>query len=309
MTRIVFMGTPDFAVPTLKALIEHYDVVGVVTQPDRPVGRKRKIQPSPVKIVAQEAGIPILQPHSLRKEPEAVKQLAQWGADVFVVAAFGQILPQNVLDIPPHGSINVHASLLPRWRGAAPIQAAIRAGDKETGVTIMLMDAGLDTGPMLTQKAIEIAADETGQSLHDKLAVLGAELLIETLPGYLSGEINPIPQPEEGVTYAPQIKKEDGLIDWSQSAEAIERQVRAFTPWPGTFTFWNGTQLKIHQGEVVAGHAPEGKIVTIGEQIAVGTGEGLFVLKQIQPAGKKAMSIDAFLRGHQEFIGAQLGNV
>ncbi len=308
MTRIVFMGTPDFAVPTLKALIEHYDVVGVVTQPDRPVGRKRKIQPSPVKIVAQEAGIPILQPHSLRKEPEAVKQLAQWGADVFVVAAFGQILPQNVLDIPPHGSINVHASLLPRWRGAAPIQAAIRAGDKETGVTIMLMDAGLDTGPMLTQKAIEIAADETGQSLHDKLAVLGAELLIETLPGYLSGEINPIPQPEEGVTYAPQIKKEDGLIDWSQSAEAIERQVRAFTPWPGTFTFWNGTQLKIHQGEVVAGHAPEGKIVTIGEQIAVGTGEGLFVLKQIQPAGKKAMSIDAFLRGHQEFIGAQLGN-
>ncbi len=309
MTRIVFMGTPDFAVPTLKALIEHYDVVGVVTQPDRPVGRKRKIQPSPIKIVAQEAGIPILQPHSLRKEAEAVEQLAQWGADIFVVAAFGQILPQNVLDIPPHGSINVHASLLPRWRGAAPIQAAIRAGDKETGITIMLMDAGLDTGPMLSQRAIAIAPEETGQSLHDKLAQLGAELLIEALPQYLNGEIKPTPQPEEGVTYAPQIKKEDGLIDWGQSAEDIERQVRAFTPWPGTFTFWNSTQLKIHRGEVMKGNAPAGNVVAIGEQIAVGTGEGLFVLKQVQPAGKKIMDIDAFLRGHQEFIGAQLENV
>ena len=187
------MGTPDFAVPALQRLIAHYDVIGVVTQPDRPAGRSRKLQMSPVKQVALAADIPVFQPEKLRR-PEAIEELKQWQPDFYVVAAFGQILPQAVLDIPPHGSINIHASLLPRWRGAAPIQAVIRAGDAETGITIMRMDAGLDTGPILSQRAIPLAPDETGQSLHDKLADLGGDLLIETLPGYLSGDLQPQPQ-------------------------------------------------------------------------------------------------------------------
>ncbi|MBZ0288980.1 MAG: methionyl-tRNA formyltransferase [Anaerolineae bacterium] len=229
MAKIVFMGTPGFAVQTLQALIQHHEVIGVVTQPDRPAGRSQQIQMSPIKQVALQAGIPVFQPEKLRKA-EAIAELKQWIPDAYVVAAFGQILPQSVLDIPTYGSINVHASLLPRWRGAAPIQAVIRAGDKESGVTIMKMDAGLDTGPMLSQQAIPLAANETGQSLHDKLAEIGAELLIETLPGYFSGAIQPQPQDESGVTYAPQIKKEDGMIDWTQDAVSIDRLVRALPP-------------------------------------------------------------------------------
>src|SRR5690606_21327697 len=207
MANVVFMGTPDFAVPALKLLIQHHNVLGVVTQPDRPAGRSRQVQMSPVKQVALDAGIPVFQPEKIRR-PEAIEELRQWSPDVYVVAAFGQILPQTVLDIPPHGSVNIHASLLPRWRGAAPIQAAIRAGDTETGITIMKMDAGLDTGPILRQQAIPIAPDETGQSLHDKLAALGGNLLIETLPGYLSGEIQPQPQDDSLATLAPRIQKE-----------------------------------------------------------------------------------------------------
>ena len=203
------MGTPDFAVPALRKLIEYHDVIGVVTQPDRPVGRRQQVQPPPIKTVALGSGLPVFQPEKLR-QPEAIEELKRWQPDVYVVAAFGQILPQDVLDIPPKGSINVHASLLPRWRGAAPIHAAIRAGDVETGITIMKMDAGLDTGPILTHESIPIAADETGQSLHDKLAILGGDLLIRTLPGYLSGDIQLQPQSESGVTYASQIKKEEG---------------------------------------------------------------------------------------------------
>ena len=186
MATIVFMGTPDFSVPILQALIDKHTVMGVVTQPDRPAGRKQQVQMSPIKQLALQHGIPVLQPEKLRR-PEAIAELNQWQPDVYVVAAFGQILPQSVLDIPKHGSINVHASLLPRWRGAAPIQASIREGDAQTGVTIMKMDAGLDTGPMLRMRAIPITPDETGQSLHDKLSTLGADLLMETLPDYLNG--------------------------------------------------------------------------------------------------------------------------
>ena len=195
MTRIVFMGTPAFAVQTLEALIREYEVIGVVTQPDRPAGRNQQVQMSPVKQIALNHQIPVFQPEKIRR-PEAISDLKQWQADVYVVAAFGQILPQSVLDIPPHGSINVHASLLPRWRGAAPIQAAIRTGDKKTGVTIMKMDAGLDTGPMVLQRSIAITEDETGATLHDKLAKLGADLLLEALPDFLSGKILPQPQPQ-----------------------------------------------------------------------------------------------------------------
>lgn len=307
MAKIVFMGTPDFAVPTLQALIQHHDVIGVVTQPDRPAGRKNQIKQSPVKEVALAAGIPIFQPKRIRK-PEAIEELSQWDANLYIVAAFGQILPQTVLDIPKHGSINVHASLLPRWRGAAPIQAAIRAGDDETGITIMLIDAGLDTGDMLSKRAVTIESDETAQTLHDKLAAIGGELLIETLPKYLSGDIQPQKQDESLVTYAPQIKKEEGEIDWSQSAVSIERLVRAFTPWPGTFTFWNGKQLKIHSGINTEWRAPQGQVVEINGQIAIGTGEGAYYPEEVQLEGKKRMAIGDFANGYSDFVGATLGS-
>ncbi|NWG15332.1 MAG: methionyl-tRNA formyltransferase [Chloroflexi bacterium] len=305
MAKVVFMGTPDFSVPTLQTLIEHHDVIGVVTQPDRPAGRSQQLQVSPVKLLAQAAGIPVFQPEKIRR-PEAIAELRRWTPDVYIVAAFGQILPQAVLDIPPYGSINVHASLLPRWRGAAPIQAAIRAGDTETGITIMKMDAGLDTGPMLSQRAIPIMPDETGQSLHDRLAQLGAELLNETLPGYLSGDIPPQPQPASGVTYAPQIKKEEGMIDWSLNAGAIERLVRAFTPWPGTYTFWKGQQLKILSGAAREGTGEPGRVIGTPDGLAVGTGRGLFYPAQVQLAGRKAMPIQAFVKGQPALVGSLL---
>lgn len=305
MTSIVFMGTPDFSVPILQRLIDTYTVIGVVTQPDRPAGRKQQVQMSPIKQLALQHNIPVLQPEKLRR-PEAITELRQWQPDLYVVAAFGQILPQSVLDIPTHGSINVHASLLPRWRGAAPIQAVIRAGDAETGVTIMKMDAGLDTGPMLKTRAIPIAADETGESLHDKLSVLGAELLMETLPGYLDGTILPQPQPEIGITIAPQVKKEEGNINWEQDAVVIERLIRAFTPWPGTFTFFKGQQLKIVTGSVIEGSAAPGQVVKVQDGIAVGTGHGLLKLGTIQLAGRKAMPVEEFIKGQADFAGAKL---
>ncbi len=305
MAQIVFMGTPDFAVPTLNKLVEHHSVIGVVTQPDRPAGRNRQIQQSPVKQVALDAGIPVFQPEKLRRV-EAIEELKQWTPDVYVVAAFGQILPQAVLDIPLHGSINVHASLLPRWRGAAPIQAAIRAGDHESGITIMKMDAGLDTGPILSQRAIPLAPDETGQSLHDKLAVLGGKLLIETLPEYLRGAIQPQAQDDSLATFAPTIKKEEGQLDWAQSSGSIERLVRAFTPWPGTYSFWNGQQLKIRSGRAGEGSAPAGKVVEVNHQIAIGTGSGLFYPTRLQLPGGKALPIEDFVRGHPSLVGAQL---
>lgn len=306
MANVVFMGTPDFAVPALHALLTHHQVIGVITQPDRPAGRGRGVQMSPVKLLALEAGIPIFQPEKIRR-PDAIAELRQWDADLFVVAAFGQILPQTVLDLPHYGSINVHASLLPRWRGAAPIQAAIRAGDAETGVTIMRMDAGLDTGPMLKARAIPIAPDETGQSLHDKLAALGGDLLIGTLPGYLDGTIQPQQQPEDGVTLAPRIEKDEGRIDWTQPAAAIERTVRAFTPWPGTFTYWDGTLLKLLSGDVIDGSADPGQVVLRGGRAAIGTGEGSFTPIRVQLEGRKATDIDEFLRGHPGFAEARLG--
>lgn len=305
MAEIVFMGTPDFAIPALTALIQHHRVVGVVTQPDRPAGRKRQIQQSPVKQLALEHGIPLLQPQRLR-QPETIEELKQWQPDVYIVAAFGQILPQTVLDMPPHGSINIHASLLPRWRGAAPIQAAIRAGDDQSGVTIMKMDAGLDTGPILTQYAIPLAPDETGQSLHDKLAGVGAELLIETLPGYLDGTIKPQTQDDDLATYAPTMKKAEGQINWSENATDIERQIRAFTPWPGTFTTWNGQQLKVLEATAGPGSAKPGAIITRDGQIAIGTGTGLIYPDRLQLAGRGALSITEFVNGHTRFVNSQL---
>ncbi len=309
MATIVFMGTPDFAVPALNLLIQHHTVIGVVTQPDRPAGRNRQLQASPVKLTAESAGIPVFQPERVRR-PEAIETLRQWPTDLFVVAAFGQILPQTVLDLPRFGSLNIHASLLPRWRGAAPIQAAVRAGDAESGITIMRMDAGLDTGPILTQRAIHLASDETGASLHDKLAVLGGELLIDTLHGYLTGAIQPRPQDDALATLAPRIEKEDGLIEWAQAADTIDRTVRAFTPWPGTFTRWDGKLLKVLSGEAAPAEVtPDepGRVVLRGDQLAVATGAGLYYPARLQLEGRSAVSAADFLRGHPLLAGALLG--
>jgi methionyl-tRNA formyltransferase len=294
--RVVFMGSPDFSLPTLRALTGAYDVIGVVTQPDRGSGRGRELKPPPVKRLALELGIPVIQPEKLR-QPEAMEQLQLWNPDLIVVAAFGQILRKDVLDLPRFGCINVHASLLPRWRGAAPVNAAILHGDEETGVTIMQMDVGLDTGPMLRKRSIRLAPDETAGSAFEKLSHLGADLLIETLPDYLSGKLVPRPQPEEGMTYAPMLKKEEGKLDFTHAAQALERRVRAFNPWPGAFMDFDGTLLKIHKARVAAGDVPAGHRLIVGDQPAVGAGGGLLVLEEVQPAGKKVMSGKAFLAG------------
>ncbi len=296
MTRIVFMGSPEFALPSLRALAAHYAIVGVVTQPDRPAGRGQRLTPPPVKILAQELGLPVFQPLRLR-EPQAVEQLKAWAPDLIVVVAYGQILRPEVLNLPPWGCLNVHASLLPRWRGASPIQHAILAGDAESGVTIMKMDEGLDTGPILSQRALPLAPDETDETLAAKLASLGAELLLETLPRYLSGEIVPRPQPSEGVTYAPLIRKEDGLLDFSKPAIQLERRVRAFRSWPGAWFLWENTPLKVLRARVVEQNAPPGNRLRWQGWPALGTAQGLLLLEEVQPAGKKPMSGKAFLAG------------
>ncbi|MCJ7434006.1 MAG: methionyl-tRNA formyltransferase, partial [Anaerolineales bacterium] len=220
-----------------------------------------------------------------------------WNPDLIVVAAFGQILKPDVLDLPRYGCINVHASLLPRWRGAAPINAAILHGDEETGVTIMKMDIGLDTGPILTQRAIRLTRDDTAGSVFESLSHLGADLLVKTLPDYLSGKIRPCPQPEDGVTYAPMLKKEEGLLDFTRPAEELERRVRAFNPWPGAFMRVDDVLLKVHRARAEAGNESAGKRLVYRNQLAVGAGSGLLILDEVQPAGKKSMSAAAFLSG------------
>ena len=294
--RIVFMGSPDFAVPSLKVLMKDFEVVGVVTQPDREAGRGRRLISPPVKIAALELGLPVIQPEKLRA-PDAMGQLQTWSPDLIVVAAFGQILRQMVLEMPRFGCINVHGSLLPRWRGAAPIQAAILAGDLETGITIMKMDSGVDTGPMLSQRSLPILSDDTAGSVFDKMSTIGADLLLETLPGYLDGTNQPKPQPEEGVTYAPMLKKEDGLLDFNRPAGELVRRVRAFNPWPGTYFEWQGAVIKVQVAHVAEGKAVPGTFLVHQKMPAVGTAEGLFVLDTLQPAGKKPMPGKAFLAG------------
>ena len=308
------MGTPDFAVPSLKALISNgHQLVAVVTQPDRPSGRGKKLTPPPVKVAAQQAGVPVLQPATLKTD-EAFAQLAALRPDLIVVAAFGQILRQNVLTLPPHGCINVHASLLPRWRGAAPITAAIKAGDAETGITIMRMDKGLDTGDIISKRAIPIGPNHTGGTLTDELAHLGAALLVDTLPGWLSGQIKPQPQDNALATLAPRLQKQEGQLDWSKSAVEIERLVRAFSPWPGTFSWGSLRQIKIlavsvAPKDVAAYYAdkPPGTLIKHNKQIYVVTGNGAVLLNTVQPAGKKAMDATAMLNGQPELIETGLG--
>jgi methionyl-tRNA formyltransferase len=310
MAKIVFMGTPDFAVPILKKLIETQEVVGVVTQPDRPAGRGRQMQPPPVKVAADAAGISVYQPRSLKKE-ETADPIRAWQPDMIVVAAFGQILRPHLLDLPPLGCLNVHASLLPRWRGASPIHHAILAGDSETGISLMQMDVGLDTGPVYVQEAIPIGPDETAESLHDRLALLGAEMIERYLDRIVSGELTAVAQNDDSSTYAPMIKKEEGQIDWQQPAVEIDRLVRAMTPWPGAFTRWNDKNLKILSARTEPGTVGSiekaGLVVTAGEGAAVLTGSGKLILEEVQLAGKAATQMDDFRRGRPDFIGSQLG--
>jgi methionyl-tRNA formyltransferase len=297
MPRTVFMGSPDFALPVLRSLAANYPVVGVVTQPDRPAGRGRILTPPPVKLLASELGIPVIQPMRL-SEPAAFEQLHRWAPELIVVAAFGQILRPVVLDLPKFGCLNVHGSLLPRWRGAAPIQAAILNGDEETGITIMCMDPGIDTGPILSQRSLSITHDDNAYSLAMKLAQLGAKLLIDTSPGYLSGELLPAEQDDTKATYAPMIKKEDGQLEFSSTAMELDRKIRAFYPWPGAFTLFNGQMLKIHRAHPMDGISGEaGKRVIYQNMPAIYTGKGLLVLDELQLAGKTNQTGKTFLQG------------
>jgi methionyl-tRNA formyltransferase len=307
--RIVFMGSPDFALPSLRALACKgksetcpYEIVGVVTQPDRASGRGRELKAPPVKTLALELGMPIIQPEKLR-QPDAAEQLRAWKPDLIVVAAFGQILKPEVLNLPRFGCINVHASLLPRWRGAAPINAAILAGDEETGVTIMKMDVGLDTGPMLAQKSIRLTPDMTAGEAFAALSTLGADLLLETLPDYISGKLMPTPQPEEGVTYAPMLKKEDGRLDFTRPAAELERRVRAMQPWPGAWFEWNGNLLKVARTSVWSDvkRAASGTRLTVEGRPAVMCADAALVLEEVQPAGKKPMDGKSFLAGARDW--------
>jgi methionyl-tRNA formyltransferase len=312
--RVVFMGTPEFSVPALEQLVQsQHEVVAVYTQPDKPEGRGRVLAPSPVKRAALEHGLEVLQPATLR-DPAEVERLAALKPEVIVVAAFGQILPQSVLDIPGFRCLNIHPSLLPAYRGASPIPAAILAGDKDTGVTIMLMDAGMDTGPILSQFVVEIEPEDTTASLTIKLARAGARLLAETLPLWFDRCLTPQPQDESRASYTTPITKKDGAIDWRLSANEIWRRVRAFYPWPGCYTRWQGRLLRIHGAVALhkKGVMVPGRVIALasGQPAAVGveTGDGILGLLSVQLEGKRAMPAAEFLRGQKGFVSDVLGS-
>lgn len=314
--KIVFMGTPDFAVETLKTLLEsNHQVIGVVTQPDKPKGRSGKLQPTPVKEIAVEYGVSVYQPERVR-DPEFIKVLEELAPDVIIVVAFGQILSKEILDLPQYGCVNVHASLLPKLRGAAPIQWSVIDGDEESGVTIQQMDEGIDTGDILSVKKYRLAPKETGGSLFDRLAGFGGPMILEVLERAEKGELQPIPQNHEEHTYAKMLSKETGRIDFSMPAAAIERLIRGLSPWPSAFTFLNGKMLKIWDADVISQEeadkraivsAEPGTIVGIDAQkIIVQTGEGYLVLNEVQLAGKKRMDTASFLRGYSLKEGVKL---
>ena len=313
--RIVFMGTPDFSVPALKALVEAgHQVIAVVTQPDKPRGRGKEVQMTPVKIQAMEYGIPVYQPAKVR-EASFVEVLQGLEADVYVVIAFGQLLPKAVLELPKYGCINIHASLLAKYRGAAPIQWCVIDGERETGITTMMMDVGLDTGDMLEKAVIPIEEKETGGSLHDKLSLAGGDLILSTLKKLEEGTLVRTPQTDEGTCYARMLTKSLGDIDWNQSAVSIERLIRGLNPWPSAYTLWNGKTIKIWSADVITGRetavllsesgVPSETGITPGTVVCsdkhglvVCTGDGLLSIRELQMEGKKRMDTPAFLRGY-----------
>ena len=310
MASVVFFGTPDFGVPVLRALLEHHRVLAVITQPDRYAGRgRRTLMQPPVKELSIARQVPVLQPPRLRRDKAALATLRELNADVFVLAAYGQILRPNVLEIPPHGVIGVHASLLPLYRGAAPVAAAIRGGDQETGITLMLTDAGMDTGAMIAQRNLAISPDDTTETLSERLAHLGAALITEVLPAWLAGEIRALPQEDALATFAPLLTKEEGHVDWERSATEIDRLVRAFTPWPGTFCMVGDKSLKIvrvrPEPEAKVTVAP-GTVLDHNGGVAVSTGAGLLILEIVQPAGKSPLQAVQYARGRRDLIGGKL---
>ncbi len=312
--RIVFIGTGEIGVPTLEALLKsEHDLVGVVTQPDKPVGRAQKIEPPPIKKALTRSGgfqsaagnstagkpslLEVLQPAKI-KDPQAIEQVRGFVPDVIVVMAYGQILPRGVLEIPKIACLNLHASLLPRWRGAAPIQAAIAVGDQRTGITVMYMDEGLDTGDILLQRPGDILPDDTGGSLHDRLAQIAPEALLESLRLLATGIAPRTPQDNTLATYAPKLKREHGKINWSESAEVIERKIRGFNPWPGAFTQIGGQNLKVFSATLVDLSGQPGEILRSQGQLVIAAGRGALSLGDVQLEGKRRMSAAEFLRGH-----------
>lgn len=326
--KIVFMGTPDFAVPALKALAESakHEVSLVVTQPDRPRGRSGKPAPSDVKLCAEQYGIPVFQPEKVREEA-SVERLRRENADIFVVAAFGQLLPKTILEMPRFGCINIHGSLLPAYRGAAPVQWAVLDGQKEAGDTIMQMNEGLDTGDILMQESIPLSADETAGSLYDKLSSMGGPLLLKALDAIEGGTVTPVPQGDSGTHYAKMLRKEMGNIDWTKSAEEIGRLVRGLNPWPSAYTHWNGKMLKIWMAETVTQEElsalgcdekngmdlkeaqPGTVMIVTKDTLMVQTGDGLLALTELQMEGKKRMPVQAFLMGCRMQTGEKLERI
>ncbi|NVN89066.1 MAG: methionyl-tRNA formyltransferase [Desulfuromonadales bacterium] len=306
--RIIFMGTPDFACPTLQTLIDRGETISaVVTQPDRPKGRGQKMMPPPVKELALSHDIPVLQPPRVR-DPAFVEIIRNLNPDLIVVVAFGQILPKTLLDIPPQGCINVHSSLMPRYRGAAPLNWCIINGETETGVTTMLMDPGLDTGPMLLKRSTTIDENEDIVSLHDRMATMGAQLLAETLDGHLSGQIRPEPQDESQTCYAPLLKKEDGVIDWHRSAREIHNQVRGMAVWPGAYTTLDDQTLKLFSTRIGESAGVPGTVLQSSRGVLeVACGTGSLYIKELQLAGKKRLDSASFLAGCQVAVGVLLG--
>lgn len=313
-TRIVFMGTPEFAVPSLQALLNADPdtvgrVVGVVTQPDRPKGRGHQLAAPPIKLLARQAGLPVLQPVKM-KDPDFLDALCRWTPDVIAVTAFGRILPPVVLDLPPLGCVNVHGSLLPKYRGAAPVQWAIINGEIETGITTMLMDPGLDTGPMLLQETIPIHPTDTAGDLAARLAPVGGRLLVETIAGLKNGTLSPIPQDHAKATLAPLLKKEDGMLDWKDTAPALANRIRGLTPWPGAYAHHGEERWQIWRAQAASvgcAEAEPGTILEVTkETIRVATGKGSLLIQEIQSAAGKRLSVRQYLVGHQVAVGSRL---
>lgn len=308
--RIIFMGTPDFSVPTLEALVaSEHEVVGVVTQPDKPKGRGKEIHMSPVKECALQHNIPVYQPVRARDEA-FVDEMRALNPDVMVVIAFGQILPKSLLELPKYGCVNIHASLLPKYRGAAPIQWAVINGDEETGITTMMMDVEMDTGDILEKTVVKLDPEETGGSLFDRLSLLGGDLILSTLSKLEKGEITPVPQDHEKATYVKKISKSMGDIDWTMDAVSIERLVRGLNPWPSAFTRWNGKMLKIWEAKVLPDpdvKLPCGSVISASDEgLKIQTGAGVLCVTSLQLEGKKRMDTAAFLRGYQVAAGSMM---